>query len=110
MAPTPAENSQRAQILGAVRQAIVDDIRIPMVVGSGPFRGCVGEFTYQFEGEDDLLHLFVERATQEPLSPGEAQDVVSWLLPEFPSSLIWVKPGVHSQHFYLGHDELLKSL
>ena len=22
-------------------------------------------------------------------------------------ALIWLRPGVHSQHFYVGHDELL---
>jgi hypothetical protein len=27
-----------------------------------------------------------------------------------PSALVWLKPGEFSQHFYVGHDELLVHL
>lgn len=72
------------------------------------FGGLVGELRYQFEGEDDLLHLMVVRQDAKPISVEEAQAVLGWLLPELPVALVWLKPGEISQHFYFGHDELLR--
>lgn len=71
-----------------------------------PFGGIVGPFAYQFEGEDDLLHLFVMRLDHRPLSVEEGQAVVEFVIPEVPASMIWLKPGRLSQHFYFGHDLL----
>lgn len=72
-----------------------------------PYGGILGEFRYQFEGEDDLLHLMVVRVDSQELTPQEAQAVVSKLLPKLSPALIWLKPGTYSQHFYFGHDDLL---
>lgn len=122
--PTPEERLQRDAVFGAVIDCIRRDvkIRLPEFDGSGPggefalqsvgcepnpFGGEVGPFRYQFEGEDDLLHLMVLRKDGGEVSPEEAQHVASFLLPDLPSALIWLKPGVFSQHFYFGHDELL---
>jgi hypothetical protein len=71
------------------------------------FSGSIGEFRYQFEGEDDLLHVFVMRRNGEPLSVPEAQTVVGFLLPQVSPALVWLRPGTFSHHFYVGHDELL---
>jgi len=75
-----------------------------------PFSGYVGDYLYQFEGEDDLLHLFVVRRSGLPLSVEEAQHVVSFAIPHVPPALIWLKPGTVSQHFYFSHDLLLEGL
>ena len=75
-----------------------------------PYGAWLGDFRYQFEGEEDLLHLIVTRRDQSLLSPEEAQQVASFALPGVPSALIWLKPGTITQHFYLGHDDLLAVL
>ncbi len=74
------------------------------------FGGTVGEFRYQFEGEEDLLHLIVTRRDMSPLRPEEAQTVVGFLLPGVSPALIWLKPAEFSQHFFVGHDELVAHL
>ena len=73
-----------------------------------PFGGRAGEYRYQFEGEEDLLHLIVTRQDGEPLAAEEAQQVAAFVLEGLPPSLIWLRPGELSHHFYFGHDELLK--
>ncbi|MDI9641350.1 hypothetical protein QPK87_06735 [Kamptonema cortianum] len=75
-----------------------------------PFGSIVGEYRYQFEGEEDLLHLMITKSDQSPLSAEEAQSVVSFLYPNVPTALMWFKPGTYSHHFYLGHDVLLEYL
>lgn len=120
-----SEIAQRDGILARVYESIRQNvsIRLPEFVGStdsapsafallsiidqtNDFGGKVGEFGYQFEGEEDLLHLFVVRLDREKISVEEAQQVVSWLLPQLPPALVWLKPGEYSQHFYFGHDVL----
>lgn len=71
------------------------------------FSGSFGPYRYQFEGEDDLLHIIVLRSDGARLSAEEGQQVVHLLMPDLPPALIWLRPGEFSQHFYLGHDELL---
>lgn len=71
------------------------------------FSGSFGPYRYQFEGEDDLLHIIVLRADGDRLTAEEGQQVVHLLIPNLPPALIWLRPGEFSQHFYLGHDELL---
>lgn len=71
------------------------------------FSGSFGAFDYQFEGEDDLLHLIVVRKDGQPLTPQEGRKVVDFLMPGVSPAVIWLRPGEFSQHFYLGHDELL---
>jgi hypothetical protein len=76
-------------------------------VEPNPFGGYAGDYRYQFEGEEDLLHLIVTRQDGRALAPEEAQRVASFVLEGLPPSLIWLKPGEFSHHFYFGHDELL---
>ncbi len=126
--PTHVEIARRDQVLQSVLAYVREDRRIFLPpfdpnlsrpsdqfalqsVGLEPneFGGTVGEFRYQFEGEEDLLHLIVTRTNGSSLTPMEAQEVAAFLLPELPSSLMWLKPGEFTQHFYFGHDELLSS-
>jgi hypothetical protein len=72
------------------------------------FGGAVGAYRYQFEGEEDLLHLIVTRLDGESITVAEGQAVAAFLLPDVPPALIWLRPGELSQHFYVGHDELLR--
>jgi hypothetical protein len=110
--PTPEEQCQCEAVLSRILDCIREDrvIKLPSFDAEVPalFEGTVGPYRYQFEGEEDLLHLMVARSDGGPLSPAEGQSVASLLLSAVPSSLIWIKPGEFSQHFYLGHDELLR--
>ena len=124
--PTPAEVAQRCQVVETLLNYIREDRRILLPqfdpssaipsdqfalqsvgIEANAFGGTVGEFRYQFEGEEDLLHLFITRVDGGRLSPEDAQRVVSFLLPTLPPALLWLKPGEFSQHFYFGHDDLL---
>ena len=124
--PTPAESARRDFVVGGLIQHTVDGttIKLPpfdrnrsegaafamQTVGIEPnnFGGTVGDYRYQFEGEEDLLHLIVVRLDREKLSPEEGQAVGSFLLPHVPKAFIWLRPGEFSQHFYFGHDVLLE--
>lgn len=129
VAPSPEESTRRAEILRAILGAIgsatmiklpafdrslalESDVRRVALVGLEPnaYGGTLGEFRYQFEGEEDLLHLFVMRLDGEELSVQEAQRVAGWLLAGVSPGLIWLKPGKVSQHFYVGHDLLVEQL
>jgi hypothetical protein len=124
--PTPAEVAQRCQVVETLLDYIREDRRILLPqfdptsavpsdqfalqsvgIEANAFGGTVGDFRYQFEGEEDLLHLFITRVDGGRLSPADAQPVVTFLLPTLPQALLWLKPGEFSQHFYFGHDELL---
>lgn len=74
------------------------------------FGGKVGPWRYQFEGEDDLLHLMICRLDQAPMPAEESRALVSWLLKGVPVGLYWVRHATHSHHFYVGHDILPGSL
>ena len=124
--PTSDEIATRDRVIASVLEAIRRDERIKLppfdpaisvrseialqTVGiePNPYCGIVGPYRYQFEGEDDLLHVFVVRADGSELTPAQGQAVVKFLLPDLPSALVWLKPGSLSQHFYFGHDELLR--
>lgn len=129
LTPSQAEIAQRDQ----VREKLITDIKTGTTiklpdfdstlglaaarfalqnVGAepNPYGGTVGEFRYQFEGEEDLLHMFVTRIDERELSVDEARKVVVFVLPELPPAMIWLKPGTFSQHFYFGHDHWLESL
>jgi hypothetical protein len=127
MTPNEAEVSRRDQVVRALLDHIRTDRRIFLPpfdpnasrpsdqaalqsVGIEPneFGGAVAEFRYQFEGEEDLLHLVVTRSDGGALTTEEGQQVARFLLPDFPSALMWLKPGEYTQHFYFGHDELLR--
>ncbi len=127
LAPTTAEKDRADEVVAAVIAAIQGDQRIKLpsysgsseesadfalqTVGIEPnaFGGTLGRLRYQFEGEDDLLHLFVVGIDRLPVSVKEARAVAAFLLPTLPPALIWLKPGTYSQHFYFGHDELVRT-
>ncbi|MBX3111505.1 MAG: hypothetical protein KF857_05800 [Fimbriimonadaceae bacterium] len=82
-----------------------------LAVGSepNPFGGHAGEFRYQLEGEDDLLHLIVSRIDGGEVPVEDAQAVAAFVWPDVPRGLVWAKPGTRSHHFYIGHDVLLEA-
>lgn len=126
--PTDQEKARRADVMGEILACIRSSVMIKLpdfdpalsrpaekallTVGQSPnpFCGTIGPYRYQFEGEEDLLHLIVTRIDEEPLTVQEAQEAAGFLLNGVSPSLIWLKPGEYSQHFYLGHDELTDSL
>lgn len=125
MLVTESEQSCRDAVIAAILDCIAADRTIklpdydPLVskpslhfaltsvgVEANPFGGTVDRFRYQFEGEEDLLHLIVTAIDGSPLSPQESQQVAGFVLGDVPAALIWLKPGTYSQHFYVGHEEL----
>lgn len=75
-------------------------------IEANPFGGVVGEWRYQFEAEEDLLHLFVLRRDGSEIAVAEGRSVAEFVLGEVPPAMIWFKAGKFSQHFYLGHEAL----
>lgn len=118
--PTEAEIKRRDAVMAEIVRCIEGGIRISLpafdpatpsqAIGAedNPFCGTYGEYRYQFEGEEDLLHLIVTRLDGQTLSVEEAQTVARFLMPHVPPGLIWLRPGERSQHFWVGHDELLR--
>jgi hypothetical protein len=125
--PNADETARRDAVMGAILEHVAENrtIRLPdfdpaqsrpsdtfalvsVGIEKNDFGGTVSKYRYQFEGEEDLLHLIVTRTDGTPLRPEEGQAVVSFLLPTLPQALIWLKPGELSQHFYCGHDHLLE--
>jgi len=122
---TESEQTRRDAVIAAILDCIAENRTIklpefdPLVskpslhfaltsvgIEPNPFGGVVGRFRYQFEGEEDLLHLVVTDLTGEPLTAEDGQAVASFVLKGVPTALIWLKPGTYSQHFYVGHEEL----
>lgn len=129
LAPSSAEIEQRNLVIARILECIRTETRIKLPVfdpsrerpsdqfalinvGLEPndFGGVLGDYRYQFEGEEDLLHLMITSASGEPVTTAEAHQVASIVLSGVPSALVWLKPGEYSQHFYVGHDELLVHL
>ena len=108
--PTPRDAELRDQVLAKLREAIGANEPIPMAKGQplNPFGGEVGGFRYFFEGEDDLLHLAIERVDGGVMASEESAPLARFLLPGVPEALTWLRPGEHSHHYYLGHDVLLE--
>jgi hypothetical protein len=118
--------AQRGRIWMAVVEAIRGGARITLpefdpetakpsevamlTLPANAYRGAVGGFVYQLEGEDDLLHLAVSREDGLELAPEQGQAVAGFVFEGVPASLVWLKPGRLSQHFYVGHEELLAAL
>jgi hypothetical protein len=119
-----SDQSRRAEVMSRIRECIVQGqtIKLPpfdparstpgehfalQTVEPNEFSGEAGPYRYQFEGEEDLLHLIVSRSDGDPLTVEEGQNVAGFVLNGLPSALIWLRPGTYSQHFYFGHDELL---
>lgn len=124
---TPAEEACRTAVVLAILEDIrcgnpvklppLDRSRAPrslefalLEVGAedNPYGAEVGGYRYQFEGEEDLLHLIVTRSDCEPLTPEEGQAVAAFVFRGVPTGLFWFKPGKLSQHFFIGHDYLLE--
>lgn len=129
LTPEPQEQARRDDVLALIIEAIRQNrtIRLPdfdpatergsdefalLSIGleDNEFSGQVGEYRYQFEGEEDLLHLIVTRSDLELIPAESAQEVASFLYAGVPPALMWFKPGKRSHHFYLGHDVLLEFL
>jgi len=126
LTPTREETARRDEVMRGILEDIRADnpVRLPdfdpatsipaesalLTVGAEPNRysGTIGLYRYQFEGEEDLLHLIVTRTSRDPLTAEEGQAVAGFVLAGVPQGLVWFRPGELSQHFYLGHDELLR--
>jgi len=126
MVPTPEESARRSEIIQYLLRLIERNqtVKLPDFDGeragptsefpfatvgleANPLGGTIGEFRYQFEGEEDLLHLVVMRSDQQPLSPAEGVSVGDFVLNGVPKGLIRLRPGDVSQHFFLGHENLM---
>jgi hypothetical protein len=117
LAATAEELATAEAVMAAVREAVRSDVRIllPRRLGSGDpsgfapnqFGGQIGGYRYQLEGEDDLLHLIVARTDGGRLTAEQGRLVAGELFKHVSSALIWIRPGEFSQHFYVGHDDLL---
>ena len=111
MSPTREESVRRDEVLARILDSIRADerIKLPKLGERSEFAGSVGAFTYQIGGEDDLLHLAVRKVDGSNLTPEEARTVASFVFGPVPQGVIWLKPGLTSQHFYIGQDELLST-
>lgn len=125
MVATASEIERRDEVMARIRTFVWENrtIKLPpfdpslarpndkyalINIGLEPndFSGTVGTYRYQFEGEEDLLHLIVTADGGRELTPEEGQQVAGFVLEGLPSGLVWLRPGEFSQHFYFGHDEL----
>lgn len=125
LSPTPDERTRRDEVIARVCEYTRQNRRIALppfdpaidraddrfaLVSVGiepnPFSGTVGPYRYQFEGEEDLLHLIVTSSNGE-IAAEEGQAVATFILAGVPPALVWLRPGEASQHFYVGHDEVL---
>ncbi|MFN3729584.1 MAG: hypothetical protein ACK4XJ_07715 [Fimbriimonadaceae bacterium] len=126
--PTDSEQAQLAAIRRAICSAVEagETIRLPefdpsqsrpsplgamVSVGIEPnrFGGTWGEYRYQFEGEEDLLHLMIVRLDGSMIDIDQASAVAMHLLSPLPPTLTWIKPAAHSHHVYVGHDDLISA-
>ena len=118
LAQRAEEIKQRDEVIAAIVVAVDcnQTIRLPAFTREpatavpNPYGGTVGPYAYQFEGEDDLLHLSITRQDGAALTAEEGQEVAAFLMPGMPPGLVWIRPGEFSQHFYCGHDDLVKTL
>lgn len=112
---TSDEQTRRREVLARVIQCIESSTPIPFLEfyeGSEPssFAGSVDCFSYQFEGEEDLLHLIVSPLEGSPITAELGLAVAAYVLRGIPLSLVHLRPGEQSVHFYVGHDHLLTLL
>ena len=112
MIATEQEHADRASVIKCLKEAIStgSTVSYPRPAHTSLFSACVGLFRYIFEGEDDLLHLQVERTDGGKLTVDEGREVAQFVLSGVPQALIWMKTGHRSQHFYIGHDDLVDSI
>lgn len=93
---------------GAVQQSQAPSSFSSVGLEPNDFGSTVGDYRYQFEGEEDLLHLIVTRVDHCELTPEEGQSVMGFLLNGVPLAMVWIRPGRFSQHFFVGHDEVVR--
>lgn len=112
MRPTDQETEARTRVVARLKSAIIncEPIPFPRLGETSSFSAGIGDYFYTFEGEDDLLHLQVERKDGGGLAQEEAQIVAEFVLQGVSSSLVWMRPGDSSHHFYVGHDDLLSAI
>jgi len=129
ISPTESEAARRKEVMERILECVKQNVTIKLPIfdpsldrpsddyallsiGLEPnqFSGTVGEFRYQFEGEEDLLHLIVTRDDMGELDAKAGQEVAEFVLNGMPQALVWMRQGERSQHFYFGHDELLNHL
>lgn len=127
MLASPDEEARRIEVLQAILDATAENktIKLPdfdpklsqpsrsvasVTVGlePNPYGGTVGDLRYQFEGEEDLLHVIITRLDEQPIAVEAARELAAFLFRGVPPALVWLKPGEFSQHFYLGHDDLAR--
>jgi hypothetical protein len=127
--PTCAEQERRDSVMRRILECVNENrtIKLPpfdrniarpsdqfalVSVGleENEYSGVLGDYHYQFEGEEDLLHLMITQKDGLALTPETGQCVASFVLRGLPTALIWLKPGRYSQHFYFGHDDLIGNL
>jgi hypothetical protein len=104
---TASEVDRQGEVLELIRQFVKEGKTIPLDREKGSFGGFAGDYRYLFEGEDDLLHLIVERRDGQSLELEETNAVARFLLPDVPEAMVWLRPGSKAHHYYLGHDLLL---
>lgn len=122
------ELERRNSVISAVLNAIANNVRIELPafhpesgspattaflsasIMTGPYSGRVNGYRYQFEGEEDLLHLIITQEGDGPITVTEGQAVAKFIFGNVPPALIWFKPGYYSQHYYVGHDDVAKAL
>ncbi|MER3496486.1 MAG: hypothetical protein C4320_06725 [Armatimonadota bacterium] len=123
--PSPEERARRLEVVARIcdftergerillppfnaESDCTDDRSALVSVGIEPndFSGTLGPYRYQFEGEEDLLHMIVT-AGGAPVTVEEGQAVCGFVLAGVAPAVIWLRPGERSQHFYVGHDEVL---
>lgn len=126
---TDDDRQERSRVVRAVLDAVRENLTIHLPawdrseprepshfalqnvgIEANAFGANVGEYRYQFEGEDDLLHLFVARIDGGPADANLAREIGGWVLAGVPPALVWYKPARHTHHFYVGHDDLLGCL
>ena len=129
LVPTPEERARRTEVMNRVLEFTRNNqtIKLPVFdptldrptdqfalisIGLEPnqFSGTLDRYRYQFEGEEDLLHLIITDKDQGKVTTEEAHVVASFVLEGLPTAMIWLRPGEFSQHFYFGHDHLLTHL
>jgi len=126
--PTADECNRRSEVLATILEDIKADrtIKLPDFDARNPhpsdialfptpstqnsYNGTVYDYRYQFEGEEDLLHLIVTRIDETEISVEEGQATASFVFNGVPTALIWMRPGKFSQHYFVGHDDLIGAL
>lgn len=74
------------------------------------FSGAAAGLQFQFEGEEDLLHLVVTALNGGEPDLALAQALAARLLAPVSPALYWMRPGELSHHFYLAHDRLIEEM